>query len=52
MQLEFNVLKEESQISEFTCGESELDLYLKNLALLFQQRRFGITIVFLIKKTL
>jgi GNAT superfamily N-acetyltransferase len=46
MELEFGLLTEESCVSEFHCGEIELNSYLKDLALLFQRRRFGVTMTF------
>lgn len=46
MKLEFELLNEKSEIHDFDCGEPELNTYLKNTALLFQQRRFGVTITF------
>lgn len=46
MKLEFSSLNEESRIQDFDCGEAELNSYLKDLALLFQRRRFGVTIIF------
>jgi GNAT superfamily N-acetyltransferase len=44
--LGFELLNEESIIHDFDCGEAELNSYLKDLALLFQRRRFGVTIIF------
>lgn len=46
MQLEFGLLEEESFRQEFDCGEIELNSYLRDSALLFQRRRFGVTITF------
>lgn len=43
--LRFTLLDETSSIDAFDCGVEELNLFLKNLALLFQQRRFGVTII-------
>ncbi len=45
MQLEFALLDEESNIQSFDCGEDQLNYYLTDLALLFQRRRFGVTII-------
>lgn len=50
MQLVFEILDEKSFIHEFDCGEIELNSYLKELALLFQRRRFGVTMIFFNKK--
>lgn len=50
MLLEFESLDETSSIQDFDCGEVELNSYLKNLALLFQRRHFGVTITFFDKK--
>lgn len=46
MQLDFSILDQHSNIHEFDCGESELNDFLKSFALLFQNRRFGVTMVF------
>ncbi len=46
MQLEFALLNEGSCIQGFDCGEAELNSYLTDLALLFQRRRFGVTVTF------
>ena len=35
MQLEYELLHEESLIQHFDCGEEELNSFLKNLAFLF-----------------
>ena len=48
--LEFGLLNEESCISEFDCGEIELNSFLKDLALLFQRRCFGVTVIFFEKE--
>lgn len=45
MQLHFTLLDKSSRIDDFDCEEEELNLYLKNLALLFQNRHFGVTVV-------
>lgn len=45
MPLQFTLINEAVDFCEFNCGEEELDLFLKNLALLFQQRHFGVTVV-------
>lgn len=46
MQLDFKLLDESSSVHEFDCGDNELNTFLKNLALLFQKRRFGVTVTF------
>lgn len=50
MKLDCSLLDEYSSIHEFDCGENELNYYLKDLALLFQKRRFGITMIFFEKE--
>lgn len=45
MQLHFTLLDETVNINEFDCEEQELNLFLKNLALLYQQRHFGVTVI-------
>lgn len=45
MHLHFSLLDETSAISKFSCGEEELDLFLKSSALLFRRRHFGVTII-------
>lgn len=44
--LDFSVLKETSNIKDFDCNQIELNSFLKDFSLLFQRRRFGITVVF------
>lgn len=44
MQLEFALLDEGTHTQSFDCGEEQLNSFLKNLALLFQKRRFGVTV--------
>lgn len=46
MHLGFDLINEDSSIEEFNCGDEELNFYLKHFALLYQQRRFGITMTF------
>lgn len=46
LRLDFSILDEKTPIHEFDCGEPELNYFLKNLALLYQNRRFGVTMVF------
>lgn len=46
MQLNFSLLTDSSYIGDFDCGEEDLNFYLKNVALLFQRRRFGVTVAF------
>src|SRR5688572_9978936 len=46
MKLDCSLLDESSSIHDFDCGENALNYYLKDLAILFQKRRFGITMVF------
>lgn len=46
LRLDFSILDEKTPIHEFDCGEAELNYFLKNLALLYQNRRFGVTMVF------
>ncbi len=41
----FSTLTETSLTDHFDCGEEELNQFLKNFALLFQQRHFGVTII-------
>lgn len=48
--MEFALLHEKSFIDEFDCGVTQLNTYLKELALLFQRRRFGVTITFFNKE--
>lgn len=45
MQLFFTLLDEATNVNEFDCQEEELNLFLKNLALLFQRRHFGVTVI-------
>jgi GNAT superfamily N-acetyltransferase len=45
MTLHFELLSETAAIDEFDCGEQELNSFLANLALLFQKRHFGASIV-------
>ena len=45
MDLHFTLLDEKANLNEFDCEEDELNLFLKNLALLFQRRHFGVTVV-------
>lgn len=45
MKVHFSLLTEETCIEQFDCKEEELNSFLKSLALLFQQRHFGVTIV-------
>lgn len=49
MQLDFTVIHEQSNIVEFDCGELALNNFLKEVALLYQNRRFGSTVVFFAK---
>jgi GNAT superfamily N-acetyltransferase len=44
MNVNFSLLGEDSAVSSFDCGDEDLNLFLKNLAWLFQRRHFGITI--------
>jgi GNAT superfamily N-acetyltransferase len=44
MQLNFTLLNEHTGVEGFDCGNHELNAFLKNLALLFQHRHFGVTI--------
>lgn len=46
MQLDFELLNENSCIQTFDCGEIQLNSYLRDLALLFQNRHFGVTVTF------
>lgn len=50
MKLDFELLDEFSCINEFDCGEDDLNYYLKDLALLFQKRCFGVTVTFFEKE--
>jgi GNAT superfamily N-acetyltransferase len=50
MQLEFSLLNEGSNLNAFDCGEEELNTFLKDLALLFQRRCFGVTVTFFEKE--
>lgn len=43
--LKFSLLCETSNIQEFDSENEDLNRFLKNLALLYQQRHFGITVV-------
>ena len=45
MPLHFALLNETLDVKEFDCKEEELNLFLKNLALLFQRRHFGVTVI-------
>lgn len=49
MSLEFELLNKESCIHQFDCGRLELNNSLKDLALLFQRRSFGVTVVFFLR---
>lgn len=43
MNLQFNLLNEKTSVNELDCdGE---DLFLRNFALLFQRRHFGVTVI-------
>jgi GNAT superfamily N-acetyltransferase len=50
MQLGFELLHEDSLIQDFDCGESKLNSYLKDMALLLQRRHFGASITFFDKR--
>lgn len=43
--IQFSLLSDTDEISEFDCKEEELNSFLKNLALLFQRRHFGVTML-------
>ncbi len=43
--LEFCLLDENIGVNEFDCGDEQLNAFLKNLALLFQRRHFGVTVI-------
>ena len=45
MKLDFYLLDEKLDVSEFDCNDTDLNSFVKNLALLFQQRHFGVTII-------
>lgn len=45
MQIHFALLDESTNVDEFDCKDENLNLFLKNLALLFQKRHFGVTII-------
>ncbi len=49
MHLDASLINEESCIQQFDCGELELNSFLKNTALLFQRRHFGVTVTFVNK---
>lgn len=51
MQLEFVLLDESSNTQHFDCGNDQLNDYLRDTALLFQRRRFGVTVVMFDKNT-
>jgi GNAT superfamily N-acetyltransferase len=48
--MQFSLLNEIDEISEFDSGEEELNAFLKNLALLYQRRHFGITVLCTLSK--
>ena len=50
MKLDFSVLNPESNILDFDCGIEELNAFLKDYAMIYQNRRFGATLVFFDKK--
>lgn len=52
MRLNFSLLNEGVDLGTFDCGDSDLNSFLTNLALLFQQRHFGVTILCSIEKDL
>ena len=52
MTLECTLLNETSEITDFDCGEEELNFFLKNLALLYQRRHFAVTALFQESKAL
>ena len=43
LELHFSILEESTDLNKFDCGEEELNLFLKELAFLFQNRHFGVT---------
>ncbi|MBA3239211.1 MAG: GNAT family N-acetyltransferase [Parachlamydiaceae bacterium] len=45
MRLEFNTLSHSSNVSGFDCGIDELNDFLLRLSLIYQERRFGFTIL-------
>lgn len=45
MEIDFSLLSDSTPIEQFDCQVEELNLFLKNLALLFQKRHFGVTVV-------
>lgn len=45
MQLVYSLIDETSCTNSFDCGNEELNLFLKNLALLYQRRRFAVSVV-------
>ncbi len=45
MPLRFTLLDETACINGFDCGDDDLNAFIKNLALLFQHRHFGVTVV-------
>jgi GNAT superfamily N-acetyltransferase len=45
MQLDFTLLNEKIDVDGFDCNDGDLNSFLKNLALLFQHRHFGVTVV-------
>lgn len=45
MTISFKLLSELTHVQEFDCGNEELNLFLTKLALLFQRRHFGVTVI-------
>jgi GNAT superfamily N-acetyltransferase len=45
LSLEFTTMSSSSNISNFDCGSSQLNDFLKRLSLVYQNRRFGLTIL-------
>lgn len=45
MTLHFELLQERIYTGNFDCGDTELNYFLENFALLFQKRHFGVTIL-------
>ncbi len=46
IELDFSVIKEGSNLEGFDCGQQDLNNFLTHSSLLYQQRRFGITVTF------